>query len=112
MAAGMRRPLVTAADIEVDGNRNRRTAVCRSDAGVPGVAALGSRRTQALAERFHAIGNGEARDVFDALVPELPGNTKPQRSTEADRQFTAVHAMGDKSLRVQRIRHVDACPPV
>src|ERR1051326_5017738 len=83
-----------------------------SDAGVPGVAAFGSRRTQALAERLHAIGNREARDVFDALVPELPGNTKPQGSAEADGQLTAVHAMGDERLRVQRVGHIDAVPPV
>src|SRR6266581_6073364 len=89
------------------------------DAGIPGVAAVtgtvpvfGRRRAQTLAERFRGIGKGEAGDVLDALVPELPGNTKSKRSAEADGKLTAIHAVGDESLRVQRVGHVDAFPPV
>src|SRR5437016_12393847 len=81
-----------------------------SDAGVPGVAAVtgtvpvfGRRRAQVLAERFRVIRNGDSGDVFHALVPELPGNAKSKRSTEADGKLTAVHAVGDESLRVQRV---------
>jgi hypothetical protein len=89
------------------------------DAGVPGVAAVtatvpvfGTRRAQVLGERFRAVGNRETGDVFDALVSELPGNTKSKRSAEADRKLTPIHAVGDESLRMQRVGHVDAFPPV
>ena len=65
-----------------------------------------------LPNRFQAIGYGEAGDVFDALVAELPGNTQSKRSAKSDRKLTAIHAVGDESLRVQCIGHVDAFPPV
>src|SRR5713226_745636 len=96
-----------------------RCSLTLSDAGVPGVAAVtgtvpvfGRRRAQALAQRFRAIGHGDAGDIFDALVPELPGNAKSKGSAEADGKLTAVHAVGNESLRVQRVGHVDAFPPV
>src|ERR1039458_6804105 len=82
------------------------------DAGVPRVSTFWRRCAPALAEPFQAIAYGEAGDVFDALVAELPGNTQSKRSAEWDGQLTAVHTVGDESLRVHRIGHVDAFPPV
>ena len=83
-----------------------------SDTGVPGVAAFRSRRAQAFSESFQAIGYGEASDIFDALIAELAGNTQSQRAAESNGKLTAIHAVGDESLRVQRIGHVDAFPPI
>ncbi len=83
-----------------------------SDSGVPGVAAFWRSRAQAFAEVLQTIRYGEASDVFDALVAELPGNTQSKRSAKSDGKLTAIHAVGDESLRVQCIGHVDAFPPV
>src|SRR5262249_54529138 len=58
------------------------------------------------------IGYGEAGDVFEALVAELPGNAQAKWPAECDGKLTAVHTVGDQSLRVQCVGHVDALPPV
>src|ERR1700689_3475718 len=74
-----------------------------SDTGVPRVVGFCSRGAQALAEPFQAIGYGEAGDVFDVLVAELPGNTQSKRSAEWDGKLAAIHAVREESLRVQCI---------
>src|SRR5580704_8735070 len=80
-----------------------------SDAGVP---AFWRRRAQAFAEPFEAIGYGQAGDVFDVLVAELPGNSQAKRSAERNGKLTAVHTEGQESLRMQGVSHIDAIPPV
>src|SRR5437879_11859501 len=89
----------------------RSPAPMLSDPGVPRVSSFWSRGTQPLAERFETITNGEARNVFDALVAELPGNTHSKRSAECDGKFAAIHPVGHERLRVHCIGHVDAVPP-
>jgi len=69
-------------------------------------------RAQAFAELFDVISDREAGDVFDVLVAELTGNAHAQRPAEWHRQFAAVHTVGDESLRVHRLSHVDAIPSV
>src|SRR3954468_242291 len=96
-----------------------RCSTDRSDTGVPGVAAVtravplfGRRRGDPLPRRFRVIGHGDAGDVLDAFVAELSGYAESKRAAEADGKRTAVHAVGDESLRMQRVGHVDAFPPV
>src|ERR1019366_5583346 len=110
--ASSRIPVVRICSCARDLAPEMRRSPALSDAGVPRVSTFWRRRSQALAEPFQAIGYGEAGDVFDALVPELPGNTQSKRSAEWDWQLTAIHTVGDESLRVHRIGHVDAFPPV
>src|SRR5436309_16122857 len=81
-----------------------------SDAGVPRVPTFWRRRAQALAEPFEAVGQGEAGDVFDVLVAELPGNAHAKRSTESDGKLTAVHPEGDEGLRGARHRTCRCSP--
>jgi hypothetical protein len=62
-----------------------------SDAGVPGVVAN-------WFEALQTIGDCHAGDVLHALVPELAGNTEPQRTTMAWREVggrVQVVAVGD-----------------
>src|SRR3977135_2896289 len=83
-----------------------------SDAGVPGIASFWRRGAQTLAETFQTVRNRQVGDVFHALVAELAGESQPKRPAVADWEFIAIHPIGDKSLRMQRISHVDAFPPV
>src|ERR1051325_2508622 len=81
-------------------------------AGKPGVAAFGRRGAQTFAELFEVVGQREPRDVFHALVSELPGNAHAKRSAMSDRKLAAIHFVCQQRLRMQRIGHVDALPPV
>src|SRR5579871_73290 len=83
-----------------------------SDAGVPGVSALGSCRTQTFTKRFKRVRQGYAGDVFDALVSELAREAKAHWSAKGDGKIGTVHASSDQRLRMQRIGHVDALPPI
>src|SRR5260370_33269521 len=83
-----------------------------SDAGVPGVTTFRRRRPQAFAEPFQTIAYRQARDIFHALVAELSGDAQTNRSAVADGKLTAIHPVSYESLRMQRIRHIDAVPPV
>src|SRR5215472_7736699 len=81
-------------------------------AGVPGVAAFGLGGAQAFAELFNVVGQGELGDVFQALVTELAGNAHAQWAAKSDRKFAAVYFVCEKSLRMERVGHVNAFPPV
>ena len=85
-----------------------------SDARVPCVPIFRAQGAgaQAFAKLLEVISDREAIDVFDVLVAELPGNPQPERSAEFDGKLGAIHAVGDESLRVQGIGHVNAVPPV
>src|SRR2546425_4151040 len=91
--------------------RAARLVEAASNAGVPGVACLSRRRAQTLAEVLQTVRHNQASDVFHALVAELTRHAQPERTTVPDRKIPAVHAVGEKRLRVQRVGHIDAAPP-
>ena len=62
-----------------------------SDARKPRVTSLRRGRPEALAELLDVVGHGEVRDVFHALVTELPRHAHPERAAEPDWQLAAVH---------------------
>ena len=64
-----------------------------------------------LPKRFRLSVTGEAGDVFEAFIAKLPGDAQSQRSAKPDGKPTAIHPVGDESLRMQCIGHVDAIPP-
>src|SRR6266436_8151762 len=65
----------------------------------------------AIADVFHGVGNGDVRDVFHALVTELAGDLHANGSAVIDGQLPAVHAVGEKGLRMPGVGHVNAVPP-
>src|ERR1700680_4685224 len=83
-----------------------------SDACIPGIARFWSRGAQTLAEPFQTVGDGQLGDEFHALVAELAGQSQAERAAVAYGKFTAIHPIGEKSLRMQCIGHIDAFPPV
>src|ERR1700692_3225229 len=83
-----------------------------SDAGVPGVASLGSRRAEALAKPFQIVCDRQASDEFYVLVADLPREPHAKRPTMRYWKLTAIHAVAEKCLRMQSIGHVDAVPGV
>src|SRR5713101_4617129 len=83
-----------------------------SNAGVPGIACLTRRRTQTIAEVLQTVRHNQAGDVFHTLVAELTRHAQPERTAVPDGKIPAVHAVGEKRLRVQRVGHVDAVPPM
>src|SRR5258708_24640614 len=82
-----------------------------SDAGVPGVAAFGRRGAQTLAKLFQTVSDSQVGDEFHALVAELAGEPHAKRPAVAHGKFTAIHAIGEKSLRMQCIAPTQAFPP-
>src|SRR5678815_298539 len=54
------------------------------------------------------IRHDDAAEKFQALVTQLPLYSCAQRSTVTDRQVTAIHAVRQDGLRVERVQHVDA----
>jgi hypothetical protein len=47
----------------------------KSDTGVPGIAVFGGCGAETFAEPLQVMRNGEAGDVFNALLAELAGDT-------------------------------------
>src|ERR1700683_1161127 len=82
------------------------------DARIPRVATIRARTTPTLAERLEAVRQSHAIDVFHVLITELSRDSESQGTPERDGKFVSVHAVGEERLRVQRVRHVDALPPV
>src|ERR1019366_4011157 len=72
----------------------------------------GDAEPKPLPNRFRLSLMARRSEVLNSLVAALAGNTQSKRSAEWDGQLTAVHTVGDESLRVHRIGHVDAFPPV
>src|SRR5262249_2686207 len=85
--------------------------ITASNAGVPGVACLCRRRAQTLAEVLQTVRPNQGGEVFHALVAELTRPAQSERTAVSDGKVPAVHAVGEKRLRVQRVGHVDAAPP-
>ena len=65
-----------------------------SDTGEPGVACFGRHGPEPHPEMLHRVGHGDPRDVLQALVSELPGQSEPQRPAKAHRQISIIHAEG------------------
>src|ERR1039458_2888628 len=91
---------------------NCRNSAIASDAGIPGITLFWRYGPQSLAELFHVVGNRQAVEKFHALVAELGRQPYAKRSTIADRKIIAIQAVSEKGLRMHRIRHIDALPPV
>src|ERR1700736_290762 len=83
-----------------------------SDAGVPGVACLTSRRAAAFTEPFQTVCDRQASDEFYVLVADLPREPHAERSTVGHRKVAAIHAVTEKCLRMQSIGHIDAVPRI
>src|SRR6516162_4573565 len=83
-----------------------------SDASVPGVACLASRRAEAFTEPFQAVCDRQASDEFYVLVADLPREPYAKRSTVSYWKLTAIHAVTEKCLRMQSIGHIDAVPGI
>ncbi len=49
---------------------------------------------------------------FHALVAELAGDPHAKRPAVAYWKFIAIHPIGEKSLRMRCIGHINAVPPV
>src|SRR5215831_19564104 len=86
--------------------------VTSSDAGVPGVASFRSCGTQPFAELFQVVRESQAGDEFHALVAELAGDSHAKRAAVGDRKIVAIHAVGQKSLRMHRLVDIKTVPPV
>src|ERR1700676_2831275 len=71
-----------------------------SNSGVPGIASLWRRGAQTFTESFQTVGDRQVGDVFHALVAELAWETQAKRSAVAHGKFTAIHSIGEKSLRM------------
>src|SRR5437763_7887897 len=97
-----------------DESKSCRTSTIPSalDANVPGVPSLCSRRAEALAKPFQTVCDCQVRDEFYTLVAELPGKPDAKRATVNHRKLIAVHAVAEKSLRMQSIGHIDAVPGI
>src|ERR1700737_4511030 len=83
-----------------------------SDAGVPSVAALASRRPEAFTKPFQTVCDCEASDEFYVLVADLPREPHAKRSTVGYWKLTAIQAVTEKCLRMQSIGHIDAVPRI
>src|SRR5437868_11256790 len=83
-----------------------------SDAGVPGVACLTSRRATAFTKLFQVVCDRQAIDEFNVLVADLPGKPHAKRSTVGYGKIAAVHAVTEKCLRMQSVGHVDTVPSI
>src|SRR5271157_5841262 len=83
-----------------------------SDTGVPGVASFRIRAAQTLTESFHAIGHRQVSYKLHVLVADLAREPQAKRPAVAHGQFIAIHPIGQKSLRVQCVGHIDAFPRV
>src|SRR2546421_156615 len=88
------------------------TAIATLNACIPGISALRRRRSQPLTEVLHRVGYRDRVDKLQALVAKLPWQTKTQWSAKPNRQIVIVHAISKQCLRMHRIGHVDALPPV
>src|SRR5437588_12407830 len=83
-----------------------------SDAGVPGVACLASRRAAAFTKCFQAVCDRQAIDEFNVLVADLPRQPHAQRSTVAYWKLAAIHAVTEEWLGMQHVGHNDAGPRI
>src|SRR5580693_7108044 len=83
-----------------------------SDARIPRVANISVSTAQTLAERFEVVRQSQAIDVFHTFITKLARDSQADGASEGHGKFGAVHAVGEKGLRVQRVCHVDALPPV
>src|SRR6266480_1095324 len=72
-----------------------------SDAGVPGVACLASRRAEAFTEPFQTVCDRQASDEFYVLVADLPREPHAKRSTVGYWKLAAIHTVTEKCLRMQ-----------
>src|SRR5580700_6036232 len=83
-----------------------------SDAGVPGIAGLCSRRAETLTKPFQIVCDRQAVDEFYVLVADLPRESYAKRSAVSHWKLMAVHAVAEESLRMQSIGHIDAVPSI
>src|SRR5208282_2251111 len=83
-----------------------------SDAGVPGIAEFWSCGAQTLAETLQVVGDRQVGNEFHVLVADLAGEAHTQRAAVAHGKLVAIHPIGQKSLRVQCVGHINAVPGV
>src|SRR6516225_7858153 len=83
-----------------------------SDAGVPGVACLASRRAEAFTEPFQTVCDRQASDEFYVLVADLPREPQAKRSTVGHGKVAAIHAVTKECLGMQSIGHINAVPHI
>src|SRR5437868_13893240 len=83
-----------------------------SDAGIPGVACLASRRAAAFTKRFQVVCDRQAIDEFNVLVADLSREPHAKRSTVGYWKLAAIHAITEKCLRMQSVGHIDAVPRI
>src|SRR5271155_15960 len=79
-----------------------------SDPRIPRVATIRVSTAQTLAEPFEVVRQSQAIDVLHVLITELPRDSQADGASERHGKFVSVHAVSEKRLRVQRVRHVDA----
>src|SRR5580704_8267912 len=89
-----------------------RTQSSVSDADVPGVTCLGSRRADALTKLFETVCDRQARDEFYVLVAQLAREPHAKRPTVGHRKLIAIHSVTEKRLRMQSIGHIYAVPRI
>jgi hypothetical protein len=81
---------------------------CRSDPGVPLVAAIFPKSALAAPQPVEPVGHLDAHQIFCVLVAELPFDPQPQRGAVADRKRDVVETMGKNGLRMESVDQIDA----
>src|ERR1035438_2509006 len=87
-------------------------ATSLSDAGVPCIASFWRCAAQSLTETLQIVGDRQMGKELHVLVAELAREPQAKRSAVAYGKLFAIHSIGQKSLRVQCVGHIDAFPRV
>src|SRR5581483_7354745 len=85
---------------------------CSSYPCVPGISTFGGNGAQALAELLYIVGDNQAVEELHALIAKLPRKFHTQWTAAAYWQIIPVYSEGEKCLRMERIGHIHAFPPV
>src|SRR5262245_30553612 len=83
-----------------------------SDPCVPGVTVLHGEGAIPVSNIFEAVGYRDLCEIFEVLVAELSFHAQANRGAMRDGKVAAVHSVSEQGLWMQRVRHVEAVPPV